>query len=201
MGVKTTVQNRLIAHPHKILLTPSRAARPCRFKARRSRFPAILEKQALVFAALILMSTFSYYLINRYALSTVIVQGRSMAPTLEDGDHFLLNRLSYLCREPKRGDLVVLRDPGHGDLAVKRIVGLPGEQIEVKQGLVFVNGRRLREIYLPAETKTLLADGSATPLRLGTDQYFVLGDNRDQSEDSRYYGPVLKESIVGTLLK
>lgn len=162
---------------------------------------AILERRLLVFATLLLLSVLSYFAINRYALSTVVVQGRSMAPTLEDGDHFLLNRLSYLCRVPRRGDLVVLRDPGHNDLAVKRIVALPGETVEIKQGKIYVNGRRLVEIYLPAGTQTLLPPKNESSFILGTDQYFVLGDNREDSEDSRFYGPVLKENIVGTLIK
>jgi signal peptidase I len=200
--VKTVVENRFGCECRKsVLVLSPRPARACRHTAQPARFPGILEKQIWVLAALVLMSALSYYLINRYALSTVVVQGRSMAPTLEDGDRFLLNRLSFLAGTPKRGDLVVLHDPGHGDLAVKRIVGLPGERIEIKEGVVFVNGRRLREIYLAIGTETLLPQGREAVLSLGAEEYFVLGDNREQSEDSRAYGAIGRERIVGALIK
>src|SRR5688572_2999652 len=112
--VKTVVENRFRCECRKSVLVMSpRPAGACRYKADPARFPAVLEKQIWVLAALVLMSALSYYLINRYALSTVVVQGRSMTPTLEDGDRFLLNRLSFLAGAPERGDLVVLRGPGH----------------------------------------------------------------------------------------
>jgi signal peptidase I len=199
--VKTTTEIRRSCRSKDYITLSPLPGRRCSQRARNSGFPALLERRLLVFLLLLLLSVLCYFTINRYALSTVVVQGRSMAPTLEDGDHFLLNRLSYLCRAPKRGDLVVLRDPGHNDLAVKRIVALPGERLEIKQGKVFVNGRRFVEIYLPANTQTLLPAAHESSFTLGTDQYFVLRDNREDSEDSRFYGPVLKECIVGTLIK
>ena len=200
--VKTVVPNRFSCQCRKshLVLSP-RPARQCQCKAPRSRIPAFLEKQIWALAMLVLMSVFSYYLINRYALSTVIVQGRSMAPTLEDGDRFLLNRLSFLAGDPKRGDLVVLHDPGHGDLAVKRVIGLPGEKVEIKDGLVFVNGRKLREIYLGAGAETFLPEGTDGIVSLGQNEYYVLGDNRQQSVDSRLYGGVTRDRIVGALIR
>ncbi|MFL5003710.1 MAG: signal peptidase I [Xanthobacteraceae bacterium] len=154
----------------------------------------------LVLCLVLLMSLFSYYLTNRYFLSTVIVQGRSMSPTLRDGDRYLLNRLTYVYRVPKRGDLVVLHDPGHDDLAVKRIVGLPGEAIQLKDGQIYVNGRCLSERYLVSGTQTITPRARDNFFHLRSNQYFVLGDNRDESEDSRFYGPVIKESIIGALI-
>lgn len=160
-----------------------------------------LKRQLIVLAIVLVCSLLSYAVINRWFLSTVVVQGRSMEPTLEDGDRCLLNRLSYLYSSPKRGDLVVLQDRGQSDLAVKRIVALPGESVCVSNGLILVNGRRLREPYLENGTMTSIPNGAHETIRLRGDEYFVLGDNRAESEDSRFYGPIARGRIVGTLIK
>ncbi|HTD85016.1 MAG TPA: signal peptidase I [Candidatus Binatia bacterium] len=160
-----------------------------------------LKRQLIVIALLLISSVISYYLINRWCLSTVVVQGRSMMPTLEDGDRCLLNRLSYLYTTPKRGDLVVLRDRGESDLAVKRIVALPGENVRVTHGIILVNGHRLPEPYLESGTMTILPSGGDETYQLRDTEYFVLGDNRAESEDSRYYGPIARNKLVGTLIK
>ena len=160
-----------------------------------------LKRQLMLVALVLVSSLASYAGINRWFLSTVVVQGRSMSPTLHDGDRCLLNRLSYLYAAPKRGDLVVLRDREENDLAVKRIVALPGEAVRVSEGTIFVNGRRLVEPYLDAGTLTMAPTGADQAYKLGGDEYFVLGDNRAESEDSRFYGPISREQIVGTLIK
>lgn len=160
-----------------------------------------LRRQLIVIAILLICSLISYAVINRWFLSTVVVQGRSMMPTLEDGDRCLLNRLSYIYSSPKRGDLVVLHDRGESDLAVKRIVALPGESVRVSEGTIYVNGRRLTEPYLENGTMTVLPSGTDRSYQLGDQEYFVLGDNRSESEDSRYYGPVGRSKLVGTLIK
>jgi signal peptidase I len=160
-----------------------------------------LKRQLMVLAVLLVCSLASYAAINRWFLSTVVVQGRSMAPTLKDGDRCLLNRFSYLCASPKRGDLVVIRDRGENDLAVKRLVALPGESVRVSQGRIFVNGRRLVEPYLENGTQTVAPTGAEQSYMLGEREYFVLGDNRSESEDSRYYGPVSRDQLLGTLIK
>jgi signal peptidase I len=131
----------------------------------------------------------------------VIVQGRSMLPTLHDGDRFILNRLSYFHRSPQRGDLVVVRDPGHKDYAVKRVVAMPGETLHFKRGDVLVNGKHLVEPYLPQTTQTFLPDFREKVVMMGKDQYFVLGDNRSNSEDSRFYGALRRSQIVGSIVR
>jgi signal peptidase I len=146
------------------------------------------------------LSVCSYWIVSSCLVSIVVVQGRSMEPTLQDGSQHLLNRLAYLCRAPERGELVVLRDPGHGDCAVKRIVALPGESVELKDQRLYVNGRRLAEPYLRAGTATR-PRRQPFPFRLGRDQYFVLGDNRSNSEDSRIYGAVSRGQILGCLFE
>lgn len=122
-----------------------------------------------------------------------------MTPTLRDGDQYLLNRIAYLFREPRRGDLVVIHDPGHNDLAIKRIVGLPGDRIEIKDGLLYVNSKHLTEPYLAPHTKTFPGEATHHSVRLGGKQYFVMGDNRSESEDSRFYGPIHHDKIVGVV--
>ena len=100
-----------------------------------------LVSQVLVLAALAVLCIAGYRLVSRYVATAVVVQGRSMQPTLHDGDRFILNRLSYLRRLPQRGDLVVVKDPGHQDYAVKRIVAMPSETLYFKRGGVVVNGK------------------------------------------------------------
>ncbi|MCI0746608.1 MAG: signal peptidase I [Verrucomicrobia subdivision 3 bacterium] len=145
----------------------------------------------------IVCSIISYFLVSQFIVTTVVVQGRSMAPTLVDGDRYLLHKWELLFRAPKRGDLVVIRDSRRKDYMVKRVVALPGERVQIRDGAVFVNGERLSEPYLRAETRTLTVDGTEPLLIVGKDRYFVMGDNRGLSEDSRVYGPVQRERILG----
>jgi signal peptidase I len=95
----------------------------------------------------------------------------------------------------------VLKDPGHKDCAVKRIIALPCEAVHLKQGAIYVNGKRLFEPYLSAGTRTLSADAQDQFFVIGKDEYFVMGDNRANSEDSRCYGPVHRDWIVGALAR
>ena len=146
-----------------------------------------------------LFSMLGYFLISRYVISVVEVQGRSMVPTLKDGERYFLNRLAFYVRTPARGELVVLRDPGHEDCAVKRIVGCPGDSLLIQDGAVYVNGERLAEPYLAPGTQTLAANRKGARFFLDRDNYFLLGDNRSCSEDSRVYGPVTRREIVGLI--
>ena len=146
-----------------------------------------------------LFSMLSYYFISRHVISVVEVQGRSMAPTLKDGERYFLNRLAFYWRAPARGELVVLQDPGHEDCAVKRVVGLPGDSLLIKDGSIHINGKRLAESYLAPGTQTFTANRKEVWVVLGKDSYFLLGDNRACSEDSRVYGPVNRSEIVGLI--
>ena len=144
----------------------------------------------------------SYFLISHYVLQSVQVAGVSMSPTLHDSDRYFLNRLIYHFRTPHRGDIVVVKDPTDGAYCVKRIVGLPGELLYFKNGELFVNGKELNEPYLPRGTMTF------TPQRVqrqsvacGKDRFFVLGDNRNNSFDSRFYGPVSRGNILGVVMR
>ncbi len=152
-----------------------------------------------VVALVCLLCLASYYLISRFCISSVQVSGRSMQPTLHDGERYLLNRLCYLYREPLPGEVVVIRDPGHKDFAVKRIVAGPSDRVSFEAGHVVVNGKELKETYLASGTETLLPQSKPHLVVLGRNQYFVLGDNRNMSEDSRFYGAINRSQIVGPI--
>ena len=158
-------------------------------------------RQLLLLTALTALCVGAYLFVSRHVATAVIVQGRSMLPTLHDGDRFILNRLSYFRRAPQRGDVVVVKDPGHNDYAVKRIVAMPSETVYFKRGQVMVNGKRLFEPYLVQGTQTFLPDTREKLIMVGKDQYFVLGDNRGNSEDSRFYGALHKSQIVGSIVR
>ena len=125
-----------------------------------------------------------------------VVDGDSMEPGLADGQRLLVDRLVYRFLPPARGDVVVLRDPAQpGVHCVKHIVGLPGEHVQMEMGCVFVGGRPLDEPYAMGQ------EIAATPFPrqwlLDRDEYFVLGDRRQGSRDSRAFGPLGLRDIVG----
>jgi len=118
-----------------------------------------------------------------------VVQGDSMVPTFRNAD---VIHTQAPDASPERGDVVVLTDD-RGDLVIKRVIGLPGESVTIFLGFVYINGQRLSEPYLPKNTYTFkldLRDGRPGTWTLGDKQYFVLGDNRPQSIDSRHFGLV-----------
>ena len=152
----------------------------------------------LKFVLLIALSFCSYLFFSRVVVTAVEVKGASMFPTLNAGDRLLLNRLAFLHREPQRGELVVLNDPETGDLIVKRIVGLPCETVLMQNDAVYVNGHRLFEPYAGVAFRASSSStGKATTIP--RDHYFVLGDNRNRSLDSRTFGSVRRDSILGVI--
>ena len=144
----------------------------------------------------------SYLVISHFLLQSVKVVGRSMVPTLYDSQHYLLNRWIYHLRTPQHSDIVVLRDPTDNGFSVKRIIATPGDSIYLKDGNVYLNGCRLTESYLAPRTPTFTDSRFRDQLILcGKDQYFLLGDNRLNSIDSRAYGPVPRRNILGPLVR
>lgn len=128
------------------------------------------------------------------------IKGASMLPNFEDGELLLTDKISYRIGNPKRGDVVVFRaPPSKEDDFIKRIIGLPGETISIESGKVYIDGVPLEEDYIPPSIATLsgsfLSEGKQ--IAIGTDEFFVLGDNRGHSSDSRSWGFIKKEDIVG----
>ena len=139
--------------------------------------------------------------IRSYVMQPFFVSGKSMEPNFYDGDSLLVDEISYKFGNPERGDVVIFRYPRNPkEYFIKRVIGLPGEKVEVKDGKITVyngeypEGFRLDEnIYLPSGTIT---SGNYT-FELKNDEYFVLGDNRGASADSRLWGALEKHYIVG----
>ena len=125
-------------------------------------------------------------LIGRFRIEQV-----SMQPNLHEGEYVIVDKISYLLHPPERGDIVVLKRAGQPDL-IKRIVGLPGETIEVRDGKVFADGQPLTEPYIAQQPAYVMS-----ARQIEADQYFVLGDNRNNSSDSHAWGPVPRADIIG----
>ena len=143
-----------------------------------------------------------FVLFGVFAVQPVVVEGTSMVPQLHDGERLLVNKLVYYKIQSvswghlQRGDVVVFWYPNDPDKSyVKRIIGLPGETVEVRSGRVFINGEELNEPYLDTEHNQSLRDNVVK--RVEEHHYFVMGDNRDNSSDSRYWGLVPEKYIYG----
>ena len=144
--------------------------------------------QTLVLAGLLIV------FFRTFIFQNFVVEGSSMVPTLIQGDRLIVSRLSYFLGKPKRGDIIVFQYPyGPERDFVKRIIGQPGETIAIQNGQVFINGRPLPpEDYVQNKSSDAMA-----PVTLGDDEYFVMGDNRTGSSDSRSWGPLQKHFIIG----
>ena len=142
-------------------------------------------------------------LLRLYVVNFVRVRGSSMYTTLHNGDFGLVLRLPYLLGRPRRGDVVICHYPGRRmrrckwlpQAFVKRVIGLPGETIEIIDGVVHIGGSPLEEPYL--DPACCRCARSCPPRTLGEDEYYVMGDNRDHSNDSRYVGPIRRRAIRG----
>lgn len=134
-------------------------------------------------------------LIQSLWISVYFVDGVSMDPTFKSGEIAIMNRTSYSKSEPQRGDVVAVKYPGDPEHKryVKRVIGLPGEEVSFSDGKVFINGKELKENYLP-EGLTTDSDKNWT---VPAGSYFCMGDNRLNSNDSRYFGAVEKRFIIG----
>ena len=159
-------------------------------------FSFIFELLKVVAISIVIIIPIRYFLIQPF-----YVKGASMEPTFHDHEYLIIDEISYRFGEPKRGDVVVFRYPRDPrEYYIKRVIGLPGEKIQVKGGDIFIynnenpEGFKLEEKYLPSNLETYGATEEI--ISVGEGEYYVFGDNRPTSKDSRNFGPV-KRSFLG----
>ena len=160
---------------------------------------ASLKPAAVLMIQVLVVIFLAFGVVEAFGIR-MAVPGESMEPTLSSGDVVLLNRLFIKVMPPNTNDVVVFLPPNNlsAQYSIKRIVGTPGDTIQVKNGKVYVNGEAFHD---KAETESIVDAGlAATELTLEDDEYFVIGDNRNNSEDSRYetIGNIHREDILGT---
>ena len=153
----------------------------------------VWEILKIVIIALVIVIPIRYFLFQPF-----IVKGQSMEPNFEDSNYLIVDELSYRFRDPQRGEVVVFRYPKNiSQRFIKRIIGLPGDKIEVKAGSIMVNDQVLDESkYLPSGVQT----PGNIQTSLNENEYFVLGDNRISSFDSRQWGLLPRKNIIGRVL-
>jgi len=131
--------------------------------------------------------------VRQFIFEPVRVDGQSMANTLTNGEVMFVTKYEYLMDDPERFDVVICHYPGRGNTNfVKRVVGLPGDVVEVSEGYLYVNGEKYEEEYL-----TYRPNYTLTPYTVPEGHYFVLGDNRSNSNDSHLVGPITRDMIKG----
>jgi len=136
--------------------------------------------------SLVIAGILAFFIIT-FVAQSFVVDGRSMANTLQDGERLFVNKFIYRFQSPERGDIIVFSPKGApGQKYIKRVIGLPGDTVYIKDGVTYVNGEAIEEKYLPEKMI-----GDFGPYEVPTERVFVLGDNRNHSADSRFF------SIVG----
>ncbi len=177
------------------LASPLDAARRKRARSRT----LIWQIQQII--AMTALAIGCYFAISRFVLQSVTVTGMSMAPTLVNSERYLLNRWIFHVRDPQRGEVVVLRDPSDNGYSVKRVIAVSGDSISLLNGELYLNGRKLVEPYLPPATPTFGDSFKDQTFHCAPGYYFLLGDNRKNSVDSRSYGPVPRRNILGLVVR
>ncbi len=151
-------------------------------------------------AEVVLIAAVTVFVVRSFLVQPFLVSGASMEPSFSDGDYLIVDEISYRFREPDRGETIVFRYPGNPSLYyIKRVIGLPGERVEIKDGGVTIynqanpNGLRLDEKYIDSHIRT----SGQIDTTLGLNDFFVLGDNRNYSFDSRLWGVLPRQNIIG----
>jgi signal peptidase I len=163
-------------------------------------FSFVLELIKIVVISLVIIIPIRYFLIQPF-----YVKGASMEPSFQDHEYLIIDEISYRFNAPQRGDILVFRYPRDPQqFFIKRLIALPGEEVQIKDGKVYIynvanpNGLVLDEPYLEAGVNTY--DLTEEKTKLGNDEFYVLGDNRNASKDSRSFGPVNRSFVIGKVL-
>lgn len=144
--------------------------------------------KAIIFAVLLALFLWTF------VFATSIVEGESMEPTLKNGERVIFNKLIYFVGEPDRGDIVIIQRPSKN--YVKRVIGLPGETIRMKDHILYIDDKQFDQDFLTKESKN--KTGNFGPIEIPEDSYFVMGDHREVSRDSRNgLGFIAEEDIIG----
>lgn len=169
------------------------------FDLEERRFSKLFILKLMITLVEAVIVIFVAFAITRYGLEKMTVSGEYMSPTLKSGDCVLVNKLSYRFHKIHRNDVVVVQQTGseHSYFTLERVIGLPGEKVQIQDGQVYINGKKLKEkLDFPLMDNGGMAEDAFT---LDKGQYFVLGDNRNECEDSRNatVGNISRSSIVG----
>lgn len=159
------------------------------------------RRRHYVWAALLFGSVFVFVCVSFFLFGIVVVRGQSMEPLFHNGQKLILQKWSYFFKNPAIGDIVVFEDPENEKLLdVKRVIAASGDHIQIYGGRVYVNEEALNEFYLEKRMLTLAHRLNEKKFEIGKNAYFLMGDNREKSMDSRDFGAISKEKIVGKVL-
>lgn len=143
-----------------------------------------------------LLLVLAIYTLVNLSTARFVVEGSSMEPNFHTDEFIIVSRLAYIIGEPERGDVIVFHyDETRQRDFIKRVIGLPGEVVELREGRVYINGELLEEPYVREYCRVTFCPNRSWPL--GDDEYFVLGDNRNSSQDSHDFGPIKRHQIIG----